>query len=136
MESLPIAGENGFVDFSVTVNGTETNQTQGLALPDGFSGWVRCEVVGHVTTGDAETGVWMGQLKITAVRIGSGTIDIKAASAHLPGFDFVSGNASNYEVALVKVPGDGEKVCLSVGGGSEGDAATFDCRFFVTGTRP
>lgn len=136
MESLPIAGENGFVDFSVTANGTETNYTQGVDIPAGFQGWVRCEVKGRVTTGDAETGVWLGQLKITAIRIGSGTVDIKAASAHLPGYDFMSGNASNYEIALVKMPSDPEKVCLSVGGGAEGDAADFDARFFITGSRP
>lgn len=136
MESLPIAGENGFVDLSVSVTGPEVNHTAGLELPPGFMGWVRCEVKGTVTTGDAETGVWLAHLKVTAVRLGEGTVDIKASSAHLPGYDFMSGNASNYEVALVRHPTEAERVCIRVAGGAEGDTANFDCRFFPTGARP
>lgn len=136
MESLPIAGENGFIDYSVTANDTETNSTAGVELAPGFLGWVRCEVKGTITTGDAETGIWLAHLKVTAVRMASGSVDIKAQSAHLPGYDFMSGNASNYEVSLVRHPTDAEKVCVTVGGGAEGDSATFDCRFFITGARP
>jgi len=136
MESLPIAGENGFVDLSVSVTGPEVNQTAGVDLPPGFLGWVRCEVKGTVTTGDAETGVWLAHLKVTAVRLGEGTVDIKAASAHVGGYDFMSGNAADYEVTLIRHPTEAEKVCVRVGGGAEGDVGNFDCRFFITGARP
>lgn len=137
MSAVPVAGENGFYDLVLQANGGETISTSGMEIPPGFKGWCTVEVLGDITKPDTvETGIWMAKLKITLSRLGNGPVEIHAASAHLPGYDFKSPIAQDYVVVLGKVPGDAENICVTVSGGAEGQVADFSCRFFLSGTRP